>query len=135
MFVLLLAGALLTAFYTFRLLFLAFSGAPRMGKEVLQHAHESPWVMTAPLGLLALLTVVAGFVLGLPLDGTRFARRLASVFAPHEVGHSTLVPLLSVVVVAARFGLAVSGYRLAPVKPGRVGLPSTPLRALLLIAY
>lgn len=135
MFLLLLGGALMTAFYTFRLLFLAFSGAPRMSKEVLQHAHESPGVMTAPLALLAVLTVVAGFVLGLPLDGTRFARRLASVFALHEVGHSTLVPLLSVVVVVAGFVFALYRYRLTPVRPDRVGQPSTPLRALLLKAY
>jgi NADH-quinone oxidoreductase subunit L len=135
LFLLLLAGALMTAFYTFRLLFLAFSGAPRMGKEVLQHAHESPWVMTAPLALLAVLTLVAGFVLGLPLDGTRLARWLASAFALHEVEHSTLVPLLSVVVVVAGFVFALYRYKLTPVKPERVGQPSTALRALLLNAY
>jgi NADH-quinone oxidoreductase subunit L len=135
MFLLLLVGAFLTAFYTFRLLFLAFGGAPRMSKEVLHHAHESPWVMTGPLAVLALLTVVAGFVLGLPLDSTRFAQRLASVFAPHVAEHSTLVPLLSVVVVVAGFGLALHRYKLTPVKAERVGQPSTPIRALLLNAY
>jgi NADH-quinone oxidoreductase subunit L len=134
-FLLLLAGALMTAFYTFRLLFLAFSGAPRMGKDVLHHAHESPWVMTWPLVLLALLTVVAGFVMGLPLDGTRFAHRLSSVFALHDAEHSKLVPLLSVVVVVVGFALAFSRYKVAPVKPDRIGQPSTPLRALLLNAY
>jgi NADH-quinone oxidoreductase subunit L len=128
---LLLAGALLTAFYTFRLLFLAFSGAPRMSKDVLHHAHESPWVMTAPLVVLGLLTVVAGFVLGLPLDGTRLAQRLASVFALHEGEHSKLVPLLSVVVVVAGFALALQRYKVAPVKPERVGQA----RTLLLNAY
>jgi NADH-quinone oxidoreductase subunit L len=135
MFLLLLGGALMTAFYTFRLLFLAFSGAPRMSKEILQHAHESPWMMAVPLVLLALLTVVAGFVLGLPLDGTRLAQRLASVFALHEVEHSNLVPLLSVVVVVAGFLSALYRYKLTPMKPERVGQPTTPLRALLLNAY
>jgi NADH-quinone oxidoreductase subunit L len=135
MLLLLLAGALLTAFYTFRLLFLAFSGAPRMSKDVLHHAHESPWVMTVPLAVLGLLTVVAGFVLGLPLGGTRLAHRLAAVFALHEGDHSKLVPLLSVVVVVAGFAFALQRYRLAPVKAERVGQPSTPLRALLLNAY
>ena len=43
-FILLVVGAFLTAFYTFRLLFLAFSGSPRMSKEVPHHAHESPRV-------------------------------------------------------------------------------------------
>jgi NADH-quinone oxidoreductase subunit L len=135
LFLLLLAGALLTAFYTFRLLFLAFSGSPRMTKEVLHHAHESPWVMTVPLVLLALLTLVAGFVLGLPLDGTRFAHRLEPAFALHEGAHSKLVPLLSVVVVVVGFVLALRRYKLAPVKAEQIGQPRTFLRAALLNAY
>jgi len=135
LFLLLLAGAFLTAFYTFRLLFLAFSGSPRMTKDVLHHAHESPWMMTVPLAVLALLTGVAGFVLGLPLEGTRLAHGLGSVFALHEAAHSRLVPLLSVVVVVAGFALALQRYKLTPVKAERVGEPRTPLRALLLNAY
>jgi NADH-quinone oxidoreductase subunit L len=135
MFTLLLAGALMTAFYTFRLLFLVFSGSPRMAKDVLHHAHESPWVMTAPLVVLALLTLVAGFVLGLPLDATRLAHRLETVFALHEGAHSKLVPLLSVIVVVAGFVLAMRRYKVVPVKVEQIGQPRTPLRALLLNAY
>ena len=135
LFLLLLAGAFLTAFYTFRLLFLAFSGSPRMTKDVLHHAHESPWVMTVPLVVLALLTGVAGFVLGLPLERTRFAQGLESVFALHAGAHSRLVPLLSVVVVVAGFALALQRYKLTPVRAERVGEPRTALRALLLNAY
>jgi NADH-quinone oxidoreductase subunit L len=135
LFLLLLAGAFMTAFYTFRLLFLAFSGSPRMTKDVLHHAHESPWVMTFPLVILALLTGVAGFVLGLPLEGTRLAHGLESVFALHETGHARLVPLLSVVVVIAGFALALHRYKLTPVRAERVGEPRTALRALLLNAY
>jgi NADH-quinone oxidoreductase subunit L len=135
LFVLLLAGALLTAFYTFRLLFLAFGGAPRMTKDVLHHAHESPWVMVGPLAILAGLTFVAGFVLGLPFDATRLAQLLSPVFAPHEAVHSKLVPLLSVVVVVAGFALALQRYKLTPVKAERIGQPRTPVHALLLNAW
>ena len=134
-FLLLLAGALLTAFYTFRLLFLAFSGAPRMTKEVLQHAHESPWTMTVPLVLLAVATFVAGFLLGLPLEGTWFAHLLEAVFNAHEGGHSRLVPVVSVAVVAAGLLAALQRYKWTPVRPERVGEPRTALRALLLNAY
>src|SRR2546422_1268345 len=56
----LLLGALLTAFYTGRLFLLAFVGAPRMSREQAHHVHESPTIMTLPLAVLALLTVVAG---------------------------------------------------------------------------
>jgi NADH-quinone oxidoreductase subunit L len=136
MFVLLLLGAFMTAFYTFRLLFLAFSGSPRMAKEVLHHAHESPWVMAGPLVVLAGLTFLAGFVFGLPFDATRLAQLLQPVFALHEGAHSKLVPLLSVVVVAAGFVLALQRYKLTPVKAGsRVGEPRTPVHALLLNAW
>jgi NADH-quinone oxidoreductase subunit L len=54
--------ALLTAFYMFRLLFLTFHGEPR-NKEKYDHAHESPAVMTAPLILLAILSVFAFYTL------------------------------------------------------------------------
>src|SRR5205823_6357480 len=56
---LLLLGAFLTAFYTSRLLFLAFYSDPRMSREAAHHVHESPSVMTLPLWVLAVLTVVA----------------------------------------------------------------------------
>jgi NADH-quinone oxidoreductase subunit L len=134
-FTLLLAGAFMTAFYTFRLLFLAFSGAPRMPRDVLQHAHESPWVMTAPLLVLSVLTVVAGFALGLPLDGSRFAHLLAAVFQPHEGEHASVVVLLSLVVFGAGGLLAFYMYRQSAVKPEAIGQPRTWVHALLLNAW
>jgi NADH-quinone oxidoreductase subunit L len=134
-FLILVVGAFLTAFYTFRLLFLAFSGSPRMTKEVLHHAHESPWVMTLPLVVLSLLTLVAGFVFGLPLGGTRIAHLLGSVFKEHAESHSAVVVLVSVMVFAAGLGLAMYRYRMTPVKADTVGRPRTWLHAMLINAY
>jgi NADH-quinone oxidoreductase subunit L len=57
--------AALTAFYTFRLLFVAFYGKSRIDKKVERHVHESPAVMVVPLVVLAVLAVVGGYV-GLP---------------------------------------------------------------------
>ena len=48
-FVLTLIAAVLTSFYSWRLMFLAFEGKPREPKEVLAHAHEPPWTMGVPL--------------------------------------------------------------------------------------
>ncbi|MBM3312233.1 MAG: NADH-quinone oxidoreductase subunit L, partial [Candidatus Aminicenantes bacterium] len=48
-----LAGAVLTAFYMFRLIFLTFHGEERLDPEVKRHLHESPASMTVPLILLA----------------------------------------------------------------------------------
>ncbi len=59
-------GAILTAFYMFRLIFLTFHGQERLDPEVKKHIHESPPVMTIPLVLLAFFSVVAGYI-GLPV--------------------------------------------------------------------
>jgi NADH-quinone oxidoreductase subunit L len=78
------ATALMTAFYMFRLIFLTFRGRPRMSHEVEHHIHESPLSMTAPLVVLALCAIVAGW-LGWPhsLGGSdRFTAFLEPVFAP-----------------------------------------------------
>ncbi|MBI3726668.1 NADH-quinone oxidoreductase subunit L, partial [bacterium] len=51
----------LTAFYMFRIIFLTFTGEPR-NEHRHDHAHESPWTMTVPLGVLCVFTVFsAGF--------------------------------------------------------------------------
>ncbi len=57
--------ALLTAFYMFRLLFITFSGKFRGTEEQEHHLHESPAAMTIPLIILAVLSVIGGFV-GIP---------------------------------------------------------------------
>lgn len=48
--------AAMTAFYMFRLVIITFHGEPR-DKEKYEHAHESKWVMTAPLATLSLLSI------------------------------------------------------------------------------
>lgn len=56
-------GAIITAFYMTRLMALTFWGGSRVDKHV--HPHESPWLMTVPLIVLAILSVVGGFI-GVP---------------------------------------------------------------------
>ncbi|MEJ0015297.1 MAG: NADH-quinone oxidoreductase subunit L [Acetobacteraceae bacterium] len=56
-------AAFLTAFYSWRLLIMTFHGAPRADHHVMEHVHESPWVMLVPLFVLAAGAVVAGFAL------------------------------------------------------------------------
>ena len=52
--------ALLTAFYSWRLLFLTFHGENRSNKKTYDHAHESPLVMTVPLFILAIGSIFSG---------------------------------------------------------------------------
>jgi NADH-quinone oxidoreductase subunit L len=53
-------AAFMTAFYSWRLMFMTFHGKTRADPETLEHAHESPPVMLAPLAILAFGAVVAG---------------------------------------------------------------------------
>ncbi|MGD0103972.1 MAG: NADH-quinone oxidoreductase subunit L [Rhodopila sp.] len=62
-FVCTLLAAFLTAFYSWRLLFMTFHGKSRADHHVLEHAHESPWSMLGPLIVLACGAVVAGWAL------------------------------------------------------------------------
>lgn len=55
-------AAALTSFYSWRLIFLTFHGKSRMSADVESHVHESPYVMTIPLALLAVGALLAGIV-------------------------------------------------------------------------
>jgi NADH-quinone oxidoreductase subunit L len=138
-----LAGAILTAFYMFRLVYLTFYGEPRAsGFEHSGHVHESPPVMTVPLVVLAFLSAVAG-VAGLPvLLGERanlFGRFLAKVFA--EAAHHLAVPaeagLIAAATASALAGiyLAFVLYRKRPDLPGRTARRFPKLDRLLVGKY
>ncbi|RXF74708.1 NADH-quinone oxidoreductase subunit L [Hansschlegelia zhihuaiae] len=55
-------AALLTSFYSWRLIFMTFHGAPRASLDTMSHVHESPKVMLAPLFILAAGALLAGLV-------------------------------------------------------------------------
>lgn len=82
--------AMLTAFYMFRLFFITFTGPFRGTEEQKHHLHESPSAMTIPLIILAILSIVGGFV-GIPElfieGGDRLGAFLAPVIAPHTGEH------------------------------------------------
>jgi NADH-quinone oxidoreductase subunit L len=101
-------GALLSALYIGRLMFLAFFGEPR--SEEAEHAHESPPVMTVPLVALAAGAAVTGLILSTDAEGT-LARFLEPVTGsvPEGEGLSTLA--LSVIATAIALGaLAVAWW-------------------------
>jgi NADH-quinone oxidoreductase subunit L len=60
LFILPLVTAGITTFYMFRMWFLTFTGKPR-DHHVYEHAHETPWMMTTPLIILAVLSVVVAW--------------------------------------------------------------------------
>lgn len=103
-------GAIMTAFYMFRLYATTFLGKFRGTHEQEHHLHESPKAMTWPLIILAVLSAGAGFF-GVPsvLGGSHHLEHfLSPVFAgsaalqhAHELGHSTEYMLMGVSVAVA----------------------------------
>jgi NADH-quinone oxidoreductase subunit L len=69
-----MAGVFITALYTFRLFFMVFHGRERMDEDARHHLHESPWVVTLPLVLLAIPSLIIGWpTIGPVLFGDYFA--------------------------------------------------------------
>ncbi len=71
-----LSGVFITAFYSLRLFILVFHGKPRMTDEQYQHVHETPKVVTLPLIVLAVCSVLAGYVLEPMIYGDYFANAI-----------------------------------------------------------
>jgi len=88
-------GAMLTAFYMFRMLYLTFYGKFRGTHEQEHHLHESPSTMTIPLIVLAVLSAIGG-LLGIPesLGGHHWLQHwLEPVFsASNAVAHTAEIP-------------------------------------------
>jgi len=99
-------AAMMTAFYMFRLYFLTFSGDFRGTEEQHHHLHESPAAITIPLVVLAILSIIGGFV-GVPevLGGhNEIATYLSSVVTntgDFHLAASTEWTLMAVSVIAA----------------------------------
>ncbi|MBI3569934.1 MAG: NADH-quinone oxidoreductase subunit L [Gammaproteobacteria bacterium] len=114
-----LAGVFITAFYSFRMLFLVFYGKPRMDDHTKRHLHESPWVVTLPLVLLAIPSFLIGLLTIEPLlFGGYFADAL-KVLPAHDVvgrisrGYQGLGPFIAHGLQSPPFVLAAAGVLLA----------------------
>jgi NADH-quinone oxidoreductase subunit L len=110
-------AAVITSFYMFRSLFMTFYGQSRVEPETAHHVHESPFVMTVPLMILAGLSTVGG-LLGIPvIEGANvFTAWLDPVFAPakevlmggHHAAHHPSVAL-ELILMAVSLGIAIVG--------------------------
>ncbi|ASQ44864.1 NADH-quinone oxidoreductase subunit L [Legionella clemsonensis] len=80
-------GAMVTSLYTFRALFLTFHGKPRMDEQTLSHVHESPWVVWLPLVMLAIPSIILGYVLYMPMlfDAPTLLGKSLFVLPQHNV--------------------------------------------------
>ncbi len=106
----------MTAFYIFRLIFLTFFGEPR-DKELYEHAHENPPVMTIPMIVLAIGSAFAGLFALAPGGGFEgFVNRImhagheAAVHAAHGEGGAGGLIVISVAVALIGIGIAYLMY-------------------------
>lgn len=139
-------GAVMTAFYMFRLLYLTFFGAFRGTAHQKQHVHESPKTMTIPLMVLAVLSIIGGFI-GIPssLGGKHALKNfLAPVFEdsdiktlPAELSHSTEYVLMtfSVLILIAVIYAAYNYYVKRSKLPAEEGEVISPLQKVIYNKY
>jgi NADH-quinone oxidoreductase subunit L len=110
-----LITAFVTAFYTFRLIYLTFWGKPRMDAKTAKHVHESPWSMVLPLVVLALGSLSVGF-LSVPGQWGLIQGFLAPVFASadHVLGveeqslGAVGIALIAISVLVAALGIVLA---------------------------
>jgi NADH-quinone oxidoreductase subunit L len=152
-----LAGVFVTAFYSFRMYFLVFHGKERYDQNPDAHhgdhhddhenhsPHESPWVVTVPLILLAIPSVVIGFMTIQPMLFGEFLKDAIFIDAEKHAGMKTLadafhgpVAMALHSVSTAPFWLALAGvvvawymYLINPAVPAAIGRALRPLVVLL----
>ncbi len=80
-----LAGVFITALYSFRMYFMVFHGKERMDEHTRSHLHETPWVVTLPLVLLAIPSVVIGAVFVMDMPFGDFFGQAIFVATEHDV--------------------------------------------------
>jgi NADH-quinone oxidoreductase subunit L len=139
-------ASLLTAFYMFRLLFVTFFGKIRASEDTVHHIHESPKSMTIPLIVLAVLSVLGGFM-GVPelLGGANWIDGfLSPVFAQshelkveHHLSHGTEFALMGIIIVftLVMIGLAYSRYVSKAHVPAAEGAELTPVHKTIYNKY
>jgi len=84
--------AFMTAFYTFRMIYMTFHGRWRGPRDAWQHVHESAPTIVVPLIILAIPTTLAGLFLGLPPEGGVIHGWLESVFRGAEELGAGILP-------------------------------------------
>ena len=114
-----LLAAGITAFYMARLMAMTFLGENRSGEKEREHLHEAPWIMTGPLVVLGILSVIGGVINLPPVIGGNLAlhhwllpllARSEGILPHHEIPHSTEYLLIGAAVLVGVVGL-VLGYR------------------------
>ncbi|HMR31830.1 MAG TPA: NADH-quinone oxidoreductase subunit L [Geminicoccaceae bacterium] len=131
-----ISAAVLTAFYSGRLIFMTFHGEPRADHDTMHHVHESPPVMTIPLGVLAAGAVLAGWLGSGMVDaeGHFWAGAIYNSEHNHVLHEMHDVPLwvklAPFVAMVVGLGLSYVFYMLRPGLPAMVAETFRPIHRL-----
>ncbi len=138
-FVLGVGAAFLTSFYSWRLIFMTFHGAPRASEDVMHHIHESPPVMTIPLIILAAGAMLSGVLFAGYFVGHGYAEfwRGSLTLAGENVMEAAhhvpgWVKLMPLIMSASGFVLSWLFYIKAPDVPGCIARMHAPIYQFLL---
>src|SRR5262245_54605925 len=103
-----------TSFYMFRLVILTFHGSPRYSEHEVHHVHESPGLMLAPLIILAILSIVSGYI-GVPaiLGGSDHLRQFLTPGAGETESESLGSGQVQTVLMGISTGAALLGLAIA----------------------
>ena len=137
---LLVVAALMTSFYSWRLMFLTFHGKTRAEPDTFKHAHESPPVMLVPLAVLAIGAVLAGLVFARWFIGHDYKEFWAKSLFEGEHNHimhalhdvPEWVALSPTIAMIAGFGIAWLYYVKAPWLPEATARAFRPVYLFLL---
>ncbi|MEE2970930.1 MAG: NADH-quinone oxidoreductase subunit L [Pseudomonadota bacterium] len=130
-----IAAAVMTAFYSWRLLIMTFHGESRADEKTLAHVHESPKSMTIPLLVLAICAIFSGYIGVEYFVGEHMAAFWGkSIFVMEgnnviEAAHHVpfWVKALTIIVALAGIGLAYAMYMGAPNSPARLAAAIRPI--------
>ncbi|MGB0498941.1 MAG: NADH-quinone oxidoreductase subunit L, partial [Rubricella sp.] len=139
-FILLVVAALFTSFYSWRLMFMTFYGTPRGDHHAHDHAHESPRVMTIPLVVLLVGSILAGMVFYGDFVGHHAEEFFAASIFMGEGNHvlhdfhyvPTWVKLSPFVAMLTGLAFAYWFYIVNPSLPGKLARNQRHLYAFLL---
>ena len=137
---LLVVGALMTSFYSWRLIFMTFYGKTRADHHTYDHAHESPWTMMLPLAVLSAGAIFAGVVFAGYFIGHHENEFWGAALFRSETNHILhemhdvpgWVPYSSLIAMLIGFGIAWVYYIGAPWLPAATARAFKPLYLFLL---
>ena len=133
-----IAAALLTAFYSWRLIIMTFHGKPRADHHTMEHVHESPIIMMVPLIVLAAGAVLSGFMLYDNFVGHHMAEFWGKAIFVREENNSVekahhvaeWVKLLPLYIGLGGIALGYLAYMFLPSIPGRMVSLFRPIHTL-----